>query len=151
MRFRHRRTAKPAQCRALLLAALAMCVSAAVAADWERVGTDGDDNTYALDTSRMSRDGNFVGVTVRTEYAKPRKIEGLDRDVFVALDRMVVDCVAGSFAVESRTFVTADGTEVPRGITPRADLRFRPAAAGSMSESIVKSACKAAGVVPARD
>ena len=151
MRSRHRRTAKPAQCRALLLAALAMCVSAAVAADWERVGTDGDDNTYALDTSRMSRDGNFVGVTVRTEYAKPRKIEGLDRDVFVALDRMVVDCVAGSFAVESRTFVTADGTEVPRGITPRADLRFRPAAAGSMSESIVKSACKAAGVVPARD
>jgi len=151
MRSRHRCTAKLVQSRVLLLAALAMCVSAAVAADWERVGTDGDDNTYALDTSRISRDGNFVGVTVRTEYAKPRKIEGLGQDVFVALDRMAVDCAAIVFAVESRTFVTADGTEVPRGITPRADLRFRPAAAGSMSESIVKSACKAAGVVPARD
>jgi Surface-adhesin protein E len=151
MRTHCRCSARPARLRGLWLAALAMCATAAVAADWERVGTDGDDNTYALDTSRISRDGNFVGVTVRTEYAKPRKIEGLGQDVFVALDRMVVDCAAGSFAVESRTFVTADGTEVPRGITARADLRFRPAAAGSMSESIVKSACKAAGVVPARD
>jgi hypothetical protein len=134
----------------LLLVALASCATAAVAADWAPVGTDGDDNTYALETSRMSRDGNVVGVLVRTEYAKPRKVGGLDRDVFVALDRMLVDCAAGTFAIESRTFVTADGTEVPRGVTPRADLRFRPAAAGSMSESIVKSACKAAGVAPAR-
>jgi hypothetical protein len=134
----------------LLLVALALCAMAAAAADWEPVGTDGDDNTYALDSSRISRDGDVVGVTVRTEYAKPRKVEGLDRSVFVALDRMVVDCAAGTFAVESRTFVTADGAEVPRGITPRADLRFRPAAAGSMSESILKSACKAAGVAPAR-
>lgn len=139
-----------ARCRGVFLVAFALCATVAFAAEWEPVGTDGDDNTYAVDASRMTRDGNLVGARVRTEYAKPRKIEGLDRDVFVALDRMVVDCVAGTFAIESRTFVTADGTEVPRGITPRADLRLRTAAAGSMSESIVKFVCKAAGVAPAR-
>lgn len=132
-------------------ASLALSAAAAFAADWQPVGTDGNENTYAIDTSRMSRDGNVVGVQVRTEYAKPRRVEGLDQDVFVALDRMVVDCAAATFAIESRTFVLADGTEVPRGITPKADLRQRPAAAGSMSESIVRFVCKAAGVTRPSD
>ena len=66
-------------------------------------------------------------------------------ETFAALDRMLVDCVQGSFAVQSRTLILADGTEVPRGVTPRAEVRFRPAAAGSMSESIVRFVCKAAG------
>ena len=132
-------------------AGLVLVVAAAVAAEWQPVGTDGDDNTYAVDTSRLSREGDVVGAQVRTEYAKPRRVEGLDQDVFVALDRMVVDCAAGTFAIESRTFVLADGSEVPRGITPKADLRQRPAAAGSMSESIVRFVCKAAGVTRPRD
>jgi hypothetical protein len=127
-------------------AGLLLSVTAAVAADWQRVGTDDEENTYAVDASRLSRDGDTVGVLVRTEYAKPRRVEGLDKDIFVALDRMVVHCAVATFAIESRTFVLADGTEVPRGITPKAELRQRPAAAGSMSESIVRFACKSAGV-----
>jgi hypothetical protein len=38
--------------------------------------------------------------------------------------------------------VAADGTEIPRGSTARANLRFRIAASGSMSESIVRFACR---------
>ena len=133
-------------CVTCVLAVLFALPGAAFAADWERIGTDADDNTYAVDTSRFARDGNVVGANVRTEYAKPRPVEGVDAAVFVALDRMLVDCANASFAIESRTFVLADGTEVPRGITPRAEMRFRTAAAGSMSEAIVRFVCKAAGV-----
>jgi hypothetical protein len=118
----------------------------AQAADSDRVGTDGDGNVYTVDVARLSRDGSIVSADVRTEYAQPRKIDGVDTPAFAALDRMIVDCAQGSFAVQSRTLVLADGTEVPRGVTPRAEVRFRPAAAGSMSEAIVRFVCKAAGV-----
>jgi hypothetical protein len=133
------------------LAVLLASPVTAGAADWERVGTDADDNNYAVDTSRLVRDGSIVGASVRTEYAKPRPVEGVDAAVFVSLDRMLVDCSKASFGIESRTFVLADGTEVPRGITPRAEIRFRTAAAGSMSEAIVRFVCKAAGVTRPKD
>lgn len=133
------------------LAVLLASPVAAGAAEWERVGTDADDNSYAVDTSRLVRDGNIVGASVRMEYAKPRPVEGVDAAVFVSLDRMLVDCGNASFGIESRTFVLADGTEVPRGITPRAEIRFRTAAAGSMSEAIVRFVCKAAGVTRPKD
>ncbi|NJD32413.1 MAG: hypothetical protein FIB04_11060 [Gammaproteobacteria bacterium] len=117
----------------------------AFAADWTPVGTDADGNSYAVDLSRLSREGAVVRVEVRTEYAKPRKDDSTGKDVFVAVDRMAVDCGSSRFAVESRTYVAADGTEIPRGATPRDKLRFRPAAAGSMSEAIVRVACKPRG------
>jgi hypothetical protein len=118
----------------------------AQSADSERVGTDADGNVYTVDVARLSKDGSVVAADVRTEYAQPRQIEGVDTPAFAALDRMLVDCARASFAVQSRTLVLADGTEVPRGVTPRAEVRFRPAAAGSMSEAIVRFVCKAAGV-----
>lgn len=112
----------------------------------ERVGTDADGNVYTVDVARLSKDGSVVATDVRTEYAQPRKIDGVDTPAFAALDRMLVDCAKASFAVQSRTLVLADGTEVPRGVTPRAEVRFRAAAPGSMSESIVRFVCKAAGI-----
>ena len=116
------------------------------AADSAAVGTDADGNVYTVDVARLSKDGSVVAADVRTEYAQPRRIEGVDTPAFAALDRMLVDCAKASFAVQSRTLVLADGTEVPRGVTPRAEVRFRAAAPGSMSESIVRFVCKAAGV-----
>jgi hypothetical protein len=123
---------------------LALVATAAAAAEWEAVGTDGDGSVYAVDVSRMARDQGTVSIVVRTEYAKPRRIDAVEADVFVALDQMVVDCTRSSFAVQSRTVVAADGTEIPRGSTARANLRFRVAAPGSMSESIVRFACRPA-------
>ena len=127
---------------ALVLAALG-----AQASDWTPVGTDAEGNAYSVDASRVVRDGSLVRIQVRTEYARPRRNEEAGKDVFVALDRMSVDCSKGTFAVESRTYVAADGTEIPRGSTPREDLRFRPAAEGSMSEAIVRFVCKPVGRV----
>ena len=121
--------------------ALVIFATSAAAAEWETVGTDSDGNVYSVDVSRIARDAGTVSIAVRTEYAKPRRIDAVEADVFVALDQMVVDCRKASFAVQSRTLVAADGTEIPRGSTARADLRFRVAAAGSMSESIVRFAC----------
>ncbi len=127
------------------LIALPLAVSStARAQDWVRVGTDADGNSYSIDTSRVVHDGSIVSVRVRTEYARPRKVEVADVNIFAALDYMVIDCGKASFAVQSRTFVAADGTEIPRGSTARADLHFRVAAPGSMSESIVRFACKPA-------
>lgn len=130
--------------------ALVLCLlgvfATAQSADSDRVGTDGDGNVYTVDVARLSKDGSMVSADVRTEYAQPRKIDGVDTPAFAALDRMLVDCSQASFAVQSRTLVLADGTEVPRGVTPRAEVRFRPAAAGSMSEAIVRFVCKAAGI-----
>lgn len=128
------------------LLALIGTFAAAQTADSDRVGTDGDGNVYTVDVARLTKDGGVVTADVRTEYAQPRKIDGVDTPAFAALDRMLVDCAQGSFAVQSRTLVLADGTEVPRGVTPRSEVRFRPAAAGSMSEAIVRFVCKAAGV-----
>jgi len=123
---------------------LLIFVATAAAAEWENVGTDADGNVYSVDVSRMPRDAGTVSIVVRTEYATPRRIDGAETDVFVALDQMVVDCGKVSFAVQSRTLVAADGTEMPRGSTARANLRFRAAAAGSMSETIVRFACRSA-------
>jgi hypothetical protein len=120
---------------------LVLFVTTAAAAEWETVGTDSDGNTYSVDVSRVTHDGGTVSIAVRTEYARPRRIDTVESDVFVALDHMVVDCGKASFAVQSRTLVAADGTEIPRGSTARANLRFRMAASGSMSESIVRFAC----------
>ena len=120
---------------------LAFVVTTAAAAEWETIGTDADGSVYSVDVSRIVRDEGTVSIVVRTEYAKPRRIDALEADVFVALDHMVVDCGKASFAVQSRTLVAADGTEIPRGSTARANLRFRMAASGSMSESIVRFAC----------
>ena len=128
-----------------LLLSLIGSFASAQTSDSGRVGTDADGNVYTVDVERLSKDGSVVAADVRTEYAQPRKIEGVDTPAFAALDRMLVDCAQGSFAVQSRTLVLADGTEVPRGVTPRAEVRFRPAAAGSMSESIVRFVCKASG------
>ena len=124
---------------------LALLVTTAAAVEWETVGTDADGNVYSVDISRMARDQGTVSMVVRTEYAKPRRIDAADADLFAALDHMVIDCGKSSFAVQSRTLVAADGTEIPRGSTARADLRFRTAAPGSMSESIVRFACRPAG------
>ncbi len=121
---------------------LVLLVTTAAAAEWQSVGTDADGNVYSVDVSRVTRDGGTVSIAVRTEYAKPRRIDTVAVDVFVALDQMVVDCSNVSFAVQSRTLVAADGTEIPRGSMARASLRFRVAAAGSMSESIVRFACR---------
>jgi hypothetical protein len=124
---------------------LALCAVWAVAADWQPVGMDTDGNSYSVDASRTIRDGSVVRVQVRTEYAKPRRNDVVGKDVFVALDRMAVDCGTSAFAIESRTYVAADGTEIPRGSTAREELHFRAAAAGSMSEAIVRFVCKRAG------
>jgi hypothetical protein len=123
---------------------LALFATTAAAAEWETIGTDADGNLYSVDVSRMARDEGTVSILVRTEYARPRRIDAVVADVFVALDHMVVDCGKSSFAVQSRTLVAADGTEIPRGSTARANLRFRVAAPGSMSESIVRFACRPA-------
>ena len=123
---------------------LALFAATAAAAEWATIGTDDDGNSYSVDVSRMARDQGTVSIVVRTEYAKPRRIDAVEADVFVALDHMVVDCGKASFAVQSRTLVAADGTEIPRGATARANLRFRVAAPGSMSESIVRFACRQA-------
>jgi len=117
---------------------------AAVAADWEPVGTDADGNRYSVDASRIVRDAGIASVLVRAEYAKPRRVDAVEQAVFASLDRMVIDCGHATFAIESRSFVAADGTEIPRGATPRAELRYRAAAAGSMSETIVRHVCKGA-------
>jgi hypothetical protein len=127
----------------LIALPLAVC-STAQAHEWVRVGTDSEDNSYSVDTSQVVHDGSIVSVRVRTEYARPRKVEAVSVDVFAALDHMVIDCGKASFAVQSRTLVAADGSEIPRGSTARANLRFRAAAEGSMSESIVRFACQPA-------
>jgi len=130
-------------CAVLIALPLAVC-STAQAQEWVRVGADAEGNSYSIDASHVVRDGSIVSVRIRTEYARPRKVEAVGVDVFAALDHMVIDCGKASFAVQSRTLVAADGTEIPRGSTARADLRFRVAASGSMSESIVRFACKPA-------
>ena len=84
-------TCRRLACAVLITLPLAVC-STARAQEWVRIGTDADGNSYSIDTSRVVHDGSIVSVRVRTEYARPRKVEAADVDVFAALDYMVIDC-----------------------------------------------------------
>lgn len=138
--------ARKARIGLLLLLAAA---GAAGASDFTPVGTDAAGNTYTADLNRPVRDEGLLIVTVRTEYAEPRRIASADKPVFTSIDQLAVDCAAGTFAVMARRYVANDGTAIPGWVKSKAELKFRPAAAGSMSESLVRAVCSAAGPPPA--
>jgi hypothetical protein len=137
----HRSVAAGISGRLLVSAVLAGYAAAALPADWQEIGTDDDGNRYSLDADRMVRESGLVKAFVRTEYATPRENEDGGAAIFAAVDRLQVRCDAGTFALESRSYVTADGTEVPALASAREELTFRPAAEGSMSAAIVRRLC----------
>jgi hypothetical protein len=118
----------------------ALSVSAS-AADWQQVAVDDDANRYSVDADRIIREGSLVKAFVRTEYATPREDETTGTLIFAAVDRLQLRCDEGSFALESRSYVAADGEEIPVVASDREALKFRAAAAGSMSAAIVQRLC----------
>ena len=115
--------------------------SPALAVDWQEVAVDESSNRYLVDDDRISRRDGVVRAYVRTEYAKPREREDIDKPVFAAVDRLAVRCAEQSFALESRSYVTADGAEVLALASSREDLEFRPVAKGTPSAAIVRRLC----------
>ena len=111
------------------------------AADWQPIAVDEDSNRYAVDAARIIREGDLIKAYVRTEYATPREDETNGRLIFASVDRLQVRCDEGSFALESRNHISADGEEIPVVASDREALKFRPAAEGSMSASIVQRLC----------
>ncbi|RPI16817.1 MAG: hypothetical protein EHM60_01020 [Lysobacterales bacterium] len=119
----------------------ACCPCVAWSADWEALAVDGDQNRYSIDASRLVREGGRVKAYVRTEYAVPRTVDVSDSPAYAAVDRLVVDCADRSFALESRTYLTSTGEEVPAIAGDRQSLGFRPAEPGSMAATIVSRLC----------
>jgi hypothetical protein len=115
---------------------------AASAAEWTEVGVDDDGNRYAIDESATRREGGRVRLTVRAEYAKPQDNTTIGETVLGAIDRLVVDCELGRFALESRVYRTVDLREVPAMARSRDELVFLAAAPRSISADIVGYACK---------
>ncbi len=113
----------------------------ASAADWQQIAVDDAANRYSVDAARIIRDGSLVKAFVRTEYATPRKDETSSTLIFASVDRLQVRCDVGSFALESRHYVSADGQEIPVVASDREALKFRPAVEGSMSAAIVQNLC----------
>ena len=113
----------------------------ASAADWQQIAVDDAENRYSVDAARIIRDGSLVKAFVRTEYATPREDETSGTRIFASVDRLQVRCDEGSFALESRHYISADGQEIPVVASDREALKFRPAAAGSMSAAIVLRLC----------
>lgn len=113
------------------------------AVDWQQIAVDDDANRYYVDTDRVIREGRLVKAFVRAEYAKPREDATSGKPTFAAVDRLQVRCDEGSFALESRLYVAADGEEIPAVASNRDDLEFRLAAPGSMSAAIVRRLCTA--------
>jgi hypothetical protein len=127
---------------AVAVAALAGVLSvSAHAADWQQIAVDDNSNRYSVDAARIIREGPLVKAFVRTEYATPREDETSGTLMFASVDRLQVRCDAGSFALESRHYISADGAEIPVVASDREALRFRPAAEGSMSAAIVQRLC----------
>lgn len=118
--------------------------TATAAEDWQFVGTDADDNRYSVKVAGTARDGGLVHTQVRTEYVTPRDDAASGKRIFVVLDTMIVDCANASFAIEYREYVAADGSTIPVVATPREKLSFKAAAAGSISEAIVRFVCRRA-------
>ncbi len=127
---------------AIAVATLTGVLSAsASAADWQQIAVDDAANRYSVDADRIIREGPLVKVFVRTEYATPREDETSGLPIFASVDRLQVRCDEGSFALESRSYVAADGEEIPVVASDREALKFRPAAEGSMSAAIVQRLC----------
>jgi len=127
---------------ALAVATLTGLLSAsASAADWQQIAVDDAANRYSVDADRIIREGPLVKAFVRTEYATPREDETSGLPIFASVDRLQVRCDEGSFALESRSYVAADGEEIPVVASDREALKFRPAAEGSMSAAIVQRLC----------
>jgi len=127
---------------AIAVATLTGVLSAsASAADWQQIAVDDAANRYSVDADRIIRDGPLVKAFVRTEYATPREDETSGLPIFASVDRLQVRCDEGSFALESRSYVAADGEEIPVVASDREALKFRPAAEGSMSAAIVQRLC----------
>ena len=113
----------------------------ASAADWQQIAVDDAENRYSVDAARIIRDGSLVKAFVRTEYATPREDETGGARIVASVDRLQVRCDEGSFALESRHYISADGQEIPFVASDREALKFRPAAVGSMSAAIVQRLC----------
>lgn len=129
---------------ALFALGCAMFAAPAIAAEWAPIATADNGDRYALDSASVIRDRDTVSAVVRNEYATPRIDQKAGKSVFAALDRMVVNCEAASFALKSRAYVAADGSEYTVLAASNDELVLRPAAKGSLSESIVRAVCKAA-------
>jgi hypothetical protein len=127
----------------LALAAI-LAAPVAHAADWQALAKDDDGNVYSLDRQSVRSDRGEASGVVRNEYAAPRPDAASGKQGFAALDRLLVNCETASFALQSRTLVLADGTERTSLSATREQLTFRAAAAGSMSETIVRGLCRAA-------
>ena len=132
----------PSAVHAVLLSALS-AASVAHASDFTPIGSNDAGDTYSAELDRVVRDGALLIVTVRTEYAEPRRVASADKPVFTAFDQIAIDCAAGTFAVLSRRYVANDGTPVPGWAKSMSDLKLRPAPGGSMSESLLRAACPA--------
>ena len=127
---------------AISFAALTSVLSvSASAADWQQIAVDEAANRYSIDTARIIREGPLVKAFVRTEYATPREDEKSGTLIFASVDRLQVRCDEGSFALESRNYISADGEEIPVVASDREALKFRPAAEASMSAAIVERLC----------
>lgn len=110
-------------------------------ADWREVAVDGDDNRYTVDSDHVRTEGTLVKAVVRADYARPRTVDGIDAPVYAAIDRLSVECSTGSFALESRKYVSARGEEIP-AVAPDRDVReFRTAPPGSMAATLVSYLC----------
>lgn len=112
-----------------------------LASDWKALSVDDAGNHYSVDRSRIVRTGRQVKAFVRTEYATPRPPGQYGKPLFAAIDRLVVECDQRSFALESRTYVAADGEEIPAVASDGAEPEFRPVRAGSMSATLVDELC----------
>jgi hypothetical protein len=132
--------------RGIAFVALSACLPAAAwGSDWEALGVDGDQNRYSIDVSRLLHEGGRIEAYVRTDYALPRKVEVSEAPAYAALDRLVVVCQDRTFALESRTYVSGTGEEVPAIVGDRQSLGLRPAEPGSMAATIVNRLCDTAG------
>ena len=126
-----------------IVLAFVLFTTAASAAEWVDIAKGDNGNRYSLDPRSVIRDRDTVTAVIRNEYATPRTDEKTGKNVFASLDRMVVNCETASFALQSRAYVAADGSEYTVLAASRDELSLRPAAKGSLSETIVRSVCRA--------
>jgi hypothetical protein len=123
---------------------MSLAAATASASDWLEIAKDDGGNRYSLDRQSVIRDRDTVTSVVRNEYATPRIDVAKGKSFYAALDRLVVNCETASFALQTRTLVASDGSEVVSLAATRDQLKLRSAAPGTLSETIVRAVCKAA-------
>lgn len=131
--------------KSLALAAAAVLIPSAQAANWVAIGGNDSVTTY-VDTDSMRRAGPKVKTWLKWEWSKPEAVPNTYPEKTYQLEKQlqISDCVAGTLAVvQGIRYASLDGADVVDSYSiPEVKATYTEVVPETIGESILKFACE---------